>query len=120
MQIYTNKNCQNPSDASTDSRSQPSTSTTNFRYLPGYPNTYNGENNQDANYYQGYHMAETYTNEKNLQQISYRMQEMNNVIVDLFGCCLFDSRSTTMLINKQLVPPLLVHVVGTTQAFTTK
>ena len=118
-----NNTSQNPSSESSDTRSQTSNSnsTRSFRYPSGYPNNDNGNN---TNYYQGQYVVESYNQEKvgtqdYLPEGSILIKELNDKTVNLFGLCLFDSGSTTTLINKRSVPPAVVPSRGNSQAFTT-
>ena len=128
VQIYSNESRPPPSDTSYDSRSLNSaTSAPNqYRYPPGYPNNSHHENNNNnsGNYYQGQYVVETYANENKLQKDflpegSVLIQALNAVEVHLFGLGLFDSGSTTTLINKRSVPSCVSPMVGNAQAFTT-
>ena len=52
--------------------------------------------------------------------LNYRnSQELNGSTADLFDLNLFDSGSTTTLINKRSVPPSIITLMGNPQAFTT-
>ena len=76
------------------------------------------------NYYHGQYAVETYINEDKMKKDylpegSVLVQSLNDDEVDLFGLGLFDSGSTTTLINKRSVPPNVVPKVGNAQSFTT-
>ena len=47
------------------------------------------------------------------------IQSLDNIRTDLHVLCLFDSGSTSMLINQRALPPSINAKTGATQSFTT-
>ena len=125
VQVYTNDSRSQYSEHSNNNSSRPSrpsrpsrSSALSFRYPPGYPKQDNRQNNQ-GNYFVQTYNNEEICNHDFFPEYNILIKKLNDVDVHLFALCLYDSGSTSTLINEQAIPHGIIAKNGMPQTFTT-
>ena len=82
-----------------------------------------GNNNRPTDRYENYyvsHNTEAKENqEDHLPEGNLFIRRLNDTLTSLYGLCLFDSGSTSTLINERAIPPTVAPKQGPTQLVTT-
>ena len=80
----------------------------------------NYQNNDNNYYYVSYNNDEQDNDQDDdyLPEGTMSIKELNDKPVALFGLCLFDSGSTSTLINERAIPPTVVPKIGPSQEVT--